>query len=888
RVSDVAAVRDTTEDVNSYARLNGEPIVLLEVFKQSDANAVAVAEGVRTTLNNLELPQNAEAIVVLDSTEFIANSVSDTIRETALAVVIVGLIILLFVGRLGSVFSVVIAIPISFSGALIAFALLGFTYNIISLLAVTVAVGLVVDDSIVIAENATRYRDMGYSALESVFKGAGEVSTPVLASTLSLLAVFLPISFLPGILGDLFSEFGLTLAATIATSYLEAMFFLTVRLAYLPDPYLANWQTFGGAFGKFVSDIRRNLRALRRPGMYVLMVIVGLAGFIALRTAFDGPTPLSLGILAVLVLAVPLLVAILTYILRIVTFFVGALLYSAFRGVGYSFERLQVVYSRMLRAVLRAPAIILVVAFLLFLSLGYVAPQIGFSFTADPDSGQAVVSLELPNTSNLGETNSVAFALEERLLVSPLVTSIQTSVGVGGDDISTENPTNAEMLINLVPKDQREDSTAEIAGQLQDMLRAELDVIYPAAVVSAGAFDNFGPPESSAYDVSLSGNNLDIVRERDALARDIVQNHPALINVDSSLSDTVSERVFVLDSAKLVGTGLSAADVYTALRVYNVGITSGNVRTGGEDYDIRIKANPSLLADEQALLSLPVFSQALGRSLPLSEFGRFELREAPTTVYRNSQTYATTVVADISPTSDLTLSQVRAEVRQDLIDAGVVDDQVTFTQASAFDLTGDLILYTPIAFALALLLNYLVIASQFNSFRFPLYLMLTIPLAFVGAFWLLFVTNTSLDVNSALGLVILVGLVTKNAILLLDVVVSGLQGEFTNLKDALVNAGERRLRPIMMTTLTLVAISLPLLFGSGTGSEFRRPLGLIIFGGVTASALLTLFVVPAAFYLFERRRLETPDTSSNIEGQSSEASQRVPSPMPTPLPEATD
>jgi HAE1 family hydrophobic/amphiphilic exporter-1 len=226
-------------------------------------------------------------------------------------------------------------------------------------------------------------------------------------------------------------------------------------------------------------------------------------------------------------------------------------------------------------------------------------------------------------------------------------------------------------------------------------------------------------------------------------------------------------------------------------------------------------------------------------------------------VYRSGQTYASTISANIAVSSDQPLTEIRAEVRQQFLDQGVVDEQVTFSQTSAFDLTSDLALYTPIAFLLALILNYLVIASQFNSFRFPLYLMLTIPLAFVGAFWLLFLTNSSLDVNSALGLVILIGLVTKNAILLLDVVVSGLQGEYTDLKDALLNAGERRLRPITMTTLTLVAISFPLLFGSGAGSEFRRPLGLIIFGGVTTSALLTLFVVPAAFYLFERKRMST-------------------------------
>ena len=855
RVADVATVRDTTETVNSYTRLNGETIVLLEVFKQSDANAVAVASDIRAALADLPLPTGAQAEVVLDSTVFIASSVRDTIREMASAVLIVSLIVLLFVGRLGTVFSVVIAIPISFSGALIAFSLLGFSYNIISLLAITVAVGLVVDDSIVIAENVTRYRDRGYSALESVLKGAGEVSTPVLASTLSLLAVFLPISFLPGILGDIFSEFGLTLAATIVTSYLEAMFFLTVRLAYLPDPYLANWHTFAGSVGKFMTDMRWSVRAYTRIWAYGLMLFVIAGGVLGMR-AVAMLTPVTITAVVVVGLVLPFVLGVLRYGLRLVTYFVGALLYSGYQGVDRLFNGLQRGYSRALSGVLSAPAVILIVAFGLFLSLAYVTPRIGFSFTADPDSGQVVVDVELPNTSNLAETNAVMLALENRLRQSPLVTSVQSTVGTGGDDGLTLNTASrASMLVDLIPKNARDVTSAQGAAQLEQLLRAELDQVFTAAQVSASTYDNFGPPETSAFDITIASNDLALLRERDTLGSEIVQAHPSLTNVDSDLSDNVSERVFVLDNAKLVGTGLTAADIYQTLRLYNVGITSGNVRNRGDDLAIRIRANPDLIADEQGLLSLPIFAPASGQALPLAEFGRFEVRQAPTSIYRSGQTYATTISANIAASSDQALTNIRAEVRQQFLDQGVVDGQVTFSQTSAFDLTGDLALYTPIAFLLALILNYLVIASQFNSFRFPLYLMLTIPLAFVGALWLLFLTNSSLDVNSALGLVILIGLVTKNAILLLDVVVSGLQGEHTDLKNALINAGERRLRPIMMTTLTLIAISFPLLFGSGTGSEFRRPLGLIIFGGVTTSALLTLFVVPAAFYLFERKRM---------------------------------
>ena len=183
----------------------------------------------------------------------------------------------------------------------------------------------------------------------------------------------------------------------------------------------------------------------------------------------------------------------------------------------------------------------------------------------------------------------------------------------------------------------------------------------------------------------------------------------------------------------------------------------------------------------------------------------------------------------------------------------MTDRLVRVTTGIGPDLLGDLVFYGPVAFALALLLNFLVIASQFNSLRYPLYLLLTVPLALVGAFWLFFLTGTPLDVISVLGVVILIGLVTKNAILLLDVVVGQLQ-EGETLREALVRAGRLRLRPILMTALTIVVISVPLLLGLGEGNEFRQPLGLVILGGVVSSTFLTLFVVPAAFYRFERRR----------------------------------
>ena len=879
RVSDVAAVRDTSADITAYSRLNGQPVVLLEVLKQSGANSVGTASGVRKALQNVALPAGYQAYVVNDTTPFITSTVSDTLGELVRAVLVVSIIVLMFIGRLGSVFSVIMAIPISFAGALILFGLFGFTFNIVTLLAITVAVGLVVDDSIVVAESIDRYREAGHAKLEAVRLGAGEVSVAVLASTLSLLAVFLPISFLPGIIGQFFSEFGLTLTATIIASYLEALFFLTVRLAYFGDPLPPTWREASASFGKLGSDARSMLRAWRRWWFWALYLVLAggaVAGVLTDRLNvpdFGVPAPAVAASLALAVLLLlPIVLIPTVYVTRLVLALSGAVGRSLYEVTDRFTVWLRGAYGRTLAAALDNATVVLVAAGLLFASVFFIAPRLGFNFTPATDSGQAGITLKLPTGTALATTNELAGRIEDALLGRPEIATLQTSVGVNSGDVGNSAASErAEFVVELVPKSERAKSDREYALEY-DAIAKEILADHPEAEVSASALQNAGPPATSDYSITLASSDLDLLAERDALARRTLADNPYLNNVASGLDTTVSERVFQLDTTKLVGTGLSVADVYATLRAYNVGIEAAKLRDGGEEYPIQVRVNPTALRDESALLSLPVSSPLLGNSLPLGELGRFTGALAPTSINRTDQTYTSTITASVLPGAPPT-SKLKTQLRDGLQTAGVFDARVSEGQSTGLDLTGDLVFYTPIAFALALLLNYLVIASQFNSFKFPLYLLLTVPLALVGALWLFFVTGTALDINSVLGVVILTGLVTKNAILLLDLVVNQDQAEAgETLKERLIRAGMVRLRPILMTTLTLVAISVPLLLGSGDGSEFRKPLGMIIFGGVTVSALLTLFVIPAAFYRFERKNYEKEQDATPTETQAKDFS----------------
>ena len=867
RVADVARVLDTTAEPGAFTRLNGEPVVILEVRKVSGANAVAAANAVKERLAQVDFPDGYEATVVNDTSVFVESSVFDTLRETGLAVLAVALVVLLFVGRLGSTFSVVLAIPITLMGAIIIFGLLGFTFNTVTLLAITVAVGLVVDDSIVIAENIERWRRKGLSRKEAVFKGASEVSVAVLTATLSLLAVFLPIAFLPGLIGQFFSQFGLSLAATIFVSYLEAMFFLTVRLAYMPNPLPPRWAEAGAAFGAVPRDARRAVRSYRRRRLWLLAFVATAAG--AWDGAAGGAVASSFGLAAgplaaaitgaaglVLVLLLPWLLLALVYPVRILVMFGGALLrsgHSATDGaVGWLRER----YAGVLQRVLTPAGSlrILLVAVALVASLGFVLPRIQFNFVSAVDTGAVAVAIEMPPGTPLERTDVVSAQVERELTSLPVVRTVLAQVGSGGL-LGTDNPQQASLTLELVDAAERDRSSFEVADALRGRVEGLLRRVAPEAEATVGSDDGGVVPVETALSLTLSANDRELLEARDERAREIMRDSPWLRNVASSLEGSVSERVFEIDRSSLAGTGLTAAEIGATLRAYNVGTTAGDLQAGGEEVGIVVRADPRLIADEQTLLSLPIYAPALQGWLPLSELGSFRVQAAPVAIDRAGQAYVSTLTADFVQGAPGQF-QVRAEIEEAFAQAGVTDDDVRVGTGVGPDLLGDLVFYGPIAFALALILNYLVIASQFNSFKYPFYLLMTVPLALVGAFWLFFLTGSALDVISVLGVVILIGLVTKNAILLLDVVMSGLEGDET-LEMALVRAGRLRLRPILMTALTVVIISLPLLLGLGEGSEFRRPLGLVILGGVLSSTFLTLFVVPAAFYRFERRNFRT-------------------------------
>ncbi|WP_272976381.1 efflux RND transporter permease subunit [Deinococcus geothermalis] len=851
RVADVATVRDTTARPTSYARVNGQPAVLLSVRKASGTNSVAVSDAVRQAMETQPLPAGYQLTLASDTTSATRATVDDTFREFLLAIAAVGVIVLLFLGRLNTVFAVILAIPISISAAPLLYSVLGFSFNIVSLLAIIVAIGIVVDDSIVVAENVQRYRDMGYGLLRSVLLGGSEVFSAVTAASFSLLAVLIPLSFMPGILGQFFSQFGLGLAAAIVMSWLESLLFLTVRMAYTRDPEPLGWRQVPGVLARLPRFFREALMGVRTlPGL-LLLAASGLAAWLVLDRATTLSTP------AVALLAVLLAPVVLTLVRYVLTVLLALL--EALTGTLHGFTNRVVMgtaraYARSVGSALKRPWVVMLVAGLFLLSVPLALRGVGFSFVPKSDSGILSVEVELPAGTDLARTNALTARIEADLLRRPEVKLVQTSVGAGGV-LGATNANTASLTVTLVDKAKRPGIDTLTARYARDLQRFTASI--PGADVRVTS-EQFGPGGSYDLSLALTAPNQALLAERNRQVLRLLAADPNITTLESSLSATRQERTFVPDPSRLAGSGLSANDVAQALRTYNEGTTAGTLRDGDRSVDIVVRLDPAQVQDEQSLLAQTVYSQALGANIPLAQLGSFQFRQAPATLSRLNKAYTATLNINLKGgVNPFAYQQTIVEkVRQ----AGLLGDNVTLGNASSFGssgLTGDLVVYGPVVLVLAVLLTYLVLGSQFNSFRYPVYLLLPIPLAIVGAIWTLHLFRVDLDVITVLGMVILLGLSTKNSILYLEFVTERMRT--LPLRAALLEAAELRFRPILMTTLTVLVISIPLVFGHGNGAEFRRGLGIVILGGVITSTLLTFYVVPSVFYQFERRRQRPPE-----------------------------
>jgi HAE1 family hydrophobic/amphiphilic exporter-1 len=846
-VTDLGTIRDASVGSN-YARLNGMPVVLVSVQRTSDSNSVAVVDGVRKMLKSAVLPSGYTLDFGIDSTGPIRASIANTYHELVLSLIVVAIIVLLFLGKPDTAFSIILAIPIALSASPILYNIAGFSFNLVSLLAMVIAIGIVVDDSIVVAENVERYRVMGFGMKDAVLKGASEVFSAVVASTLSLLAVLLPVSFMGGYVGRYLQQFSLGLAAAVLFSLFEAVLFLTVRLAYTKDRANFGWKDFLGSFARIPAAFRWALASLPKA-LSVVMFLAAAGGLVYLKTYIYLPAlllwPLALGALNYFVI-------------------MGLSLFEAISGTLHDATEFLVglirdLYARSLKPMLRWSPLVLLVT---VVSLGAVAfiliPQIPFSFVPQSDNGTLSVNVRFPP----GTPQSVALAasakVEAFLMAQPEPAIIQITVGGGASADVELVPVGSRPSVFLLTQSYRK--------ALQPILK---DI--PSARVSVSAGGGQGGFGGTSLQLGMVCADFNLLAARNAAILGAIQDNPYVTDASSSLSDTNLQNDFIPDVDRLKGTGLTTQTIATTLQTYTTGVQASNVVIGGLAYPIMVKLDPATLSGGQSLLDLPIYSSSLQTSLQIGQLGRFLLNQTPVSLSRYNRQYTGTLTINLRPDAPSAL-EMQKILTADLAGRGLLDNGLSISvtsRTSSAALATEMLTTSPQLFLLALFLAYLVMAGQFNSWRYPIYLLLPVPLALTGALLIVFIVGGGIDIFGMMGMLMLIGLSSKNAILYLDFVVERM-GTMP-LEEALIEAAKLRFRPILMTTITTVVISFPLILSVGQGAEFGKRMGIVMFGGIVFSAVLTFFVVPAAFYFFERKRQILPVSTGENQVQPSEA-----------------
>lgn len=772
-IRDVGVVKDTLADPTSYTLLNGEPVLLLYVFKQSGSNTMAVSEAVKKKVAqvNDELktthPQAKAALeIVSNQARYIGMNVLDVEESIFIGILLTILVVYFFLGNMRSTLITGVAIPVSLIGAFALMLMAGFSLNIMSLLAFSLAVGLLIDDAIVVRENIFRHMEMGKPARQAALEGTQEVTMAVIAVTLTIIAVFMPIGFLSGVVGQFFKQFGLSVCFIMAISLFDALTNAPMMSAY-----------FGG---KHKSDQELG------PFMY------------------------------------------------------------AVRAPVRNFERLyaktQALYTQFLKLLLKRPWIGLVATVLVVISSVIPLKRVPKTFLPAQDSGEFSVGLDLPPGTSLDTMRTRALQVDKVIRDNPEVINAVLTVG------NRYNEKNkAEFYVFLKPFGVRTKSTSQVKADMREALKPFADSnpnVKDIDYVGGGM---------RPFTMNISGQNLDQVVEIAEKVKQKLIHHPGLTDVDTSYRPGKPEFQIKIDLDAAQRLGVASTAVGAELRGQVEGNTAAVFRENGLEYDIRVRMKPEQRDLEKAYRQILVPNMNM-RLVELSRVGKAEATSGPATIDRENRGRYVSIQADIAPNGP-GLGNVIADIDTWFAKGGELElpQGVNYRFVGQAENFQELVSSMLMAAGLGLIFIYLVLSSLYESFFIPFTIMAVIPLATVGAFYGLFFFGKSLDLYSMIGCIMLMGLATKNSIILVDYINQLMDQGKTKL-EAIIEAGSTRLRPILMTSFALIAGMVPIAIGLNEVSNQRSSLGAAVIGGVISSTLLTLIVIPALFVYMDSLR----------------------------------
>ena len=785
RLGQVAEVADRTAEQESSAYLNGETALSVDILRNSDANVISTIDNLYKRLDEIktQLPSGMSLTVVTDTSKGIRNSIKDVARTIVEGAVLAVLIVLLFLGSFRSTIITGLTLPIALFGTLTVVWAVGFSINMMTLLALSLSIGLLIDDAIVVRENIVRHADMGKDHVTAAIEGTQEIGLAVLATTLTIVAVFLPVAFMGGIIGRFFYQFGVTVSAAVLIS----MF-----VSFTLDPMLsAHWAE------------KKDKNKDKKPS--------------------------------------------------VITRF--------FQWTSNQLDRLNDVYAKVLKWSLRFRLITMMIAVgSLFGAFG-LAGLIGTEFVPIPDKGEAIVKFETPVDSSLQYTNAKLLQVEEILREFP---EVRNTYGVV-NAVNDQGKNHASIKVSLTPRKEREKSLIELTNDFRDRIQHVAGI----KITSVASADESVSGGQKPILISIKGPDLKELQKISDRFMAEISKIEGLVDLESSLGEPKPTLSIEINRQIASDLGLSVNQIATSLRPL---IAGDNVTTwedeDGENYDVNIRlseqdrsrpsdlqqlyfsANPSSAGpsamSQNTLANSTLSNNSASTLIPFTAFATMEETLGASQINRRDLTREILVEANTAgrPSGDIGRDIENLQQNFDLPPGYGFSTQGA--NADMAESAG----YAMTAITLSIVFIYIVLGSQFNSFIHPAAIMMALPLSLIGVFLALFLFNSTLNIFSIIGIIMLMGLVTKNAILLIDFIKKAMDHGMPR-HEAILEAGQTRLRPILMTTCAMVMGMVPLALGLGEGGEQSAPMAHAVIGGLITSALLTLIVVPVFFTYLE-------------------------------------
>jgi HAE1 family hydrophobic/amphiphilic exporter-1 len=788
KINDVGRVADTGADANSAVSMNGNPSVSLAVIKQSGANTVSVIQGVKQRMAQLQqtLPPDVKIAIVRDQSEFIETSLHAIEEHLILGAIFAAIVVFIFLWNFRSTLIASLAIPTSIISAFALIAALGYTLNQMTMLALTLMVGIVIDDAIVVLENIFRFvEEKGMKPFQAAVEGTKEIGLAVLATTLSLLAVFIPVGFLTGIVGRFMSSFGLTSAAAIAVSLIVS-FTLTPMLA-------ARW---------IKPRIKKNGKKNGNG-----------------ENAANGEAP-ETGHTA------------------------AAQHHDSKESWAYS--KIDKTYTWLLKAAMAHRWVVLVICIVVVASIYPLYNIVGINFLPEEDESLYQVSFRAPQGTSLAATQSVLDRIGRDIREQiPGVENTLSVAGAGGG-----SPNAGQVSVRLLPVEKRTSSQAQLINRTRDMVKKYAQpgtTIGVSGTSSIGASLGIGGRSgASSTGFYIAGPDIDKLDEYSQKLVDRIKQDPNFRDADRSLDLSSPELQISIDRNKAADLGVITGNVAQALNVFANGQRVSSFSEGTDQFDVYVQADEPYRRTRQDMKNFTVTSSK-GGLVSLDQLVSFKDDKSAASIARLNRQRQVTVTASVAPSTSegdavKTIQGYANELNMGPeYQTGVTGQSRELARAvNSFAL----------AFLLSFVFMYLILAAQFESFIHPITILLTLPLSIPFALLSTLMSGQRLNIFSALGILLLFGIVKKNAILQIDHT-SHLHAQGMSRYDAIIRANRDRLRPILMTTMALIAGMIPLIVGSGAGAATNRSIGILVVGGQSMCLLLTLLAVPVFYSFFE-------------------------------------